>query len=285
MLTTLQKKQILELCDSVYLKITGAFNSIAPTSASGDLIVRSGSTHIRLAKGRSGQVLGVDPSISVIGIGYGEALDPRYKSVFFDDFTSYYSLCYAGTTGAGASYGGGTASGYPGNLILNTGTTSTGGVIVGQCSNNRYINTSLQLIFETVLWVPTLSTASEEFALFVGFNDFGTTISSSHPTNGIYFSYDRATDGDFWATNTVNGGSATKNVSSSAVSASGWVRLTIINTNGSVAFKVNGSTVQTHTTNIPTNPCGFSTSYRKKAGTTNRSMYLDYLYCSEELNR
>lgn len=280
------KRWVQDFGDNRWLKNDqDAFDAITPASVPGDLIVQDWGEAKALPKGRRGQVLGVDPAIPNIGIGYGEAVDPRYKSVFFDDFSTYYSLSYAGASGTGASYSGGTASGHPGGLTLTTGTTTTGGVIVGQCANNRYVNTTLQMIFETVLWVPALSTSTEEFALFAGFNDFATTISSAHPSNGIYFSYDRANDGDFWAINTANGGTRTKTVTSTAISTSGWVRLTLVNTNGVVAFQVNGNTVGQLNTNIPTNPCGFSVSYRKKAGTTSRSMYLDYLYCSEELNR
>lgn len=278
---------ILELkayFDKLYLAITGAFDSIAPTTTDGDLIVYSDGGNDRLAVGRQGQVIMADPA-QTLGMGYGEAVDPRYKTVFYDDFSNYYSQSYAGNTGAGSSYSGGTALGNPGTLTLTTGTTTTGGAIVGQCGQNRYINTTRQIIFEANVWIPTLATVSADFLAYAGFNDRGTNISANFPTNGAFFVYYRAANGDYWECQTTNGGTRTQTVTTTAIKTSGWTRLTIINTNGSIEYQIDGVTVATHTTNIPTAACSFS-AYIVNSGTTiSRSMYLDYLYCSEELNR
>jgi hypothetical protein len=278
---------ILELkayFDKLYLAITGAFDSIAPTTTTGDLIVYGDGENDRLAVGRQGQVIMADPAQS-LGMGYGEAVDPRYKTVFYDDFTNYYSQSYAGNTGTGSSYSGGTALGNPGTLTLTTGTTTTGGAIVGQCGQNRYINTTRQIIFEVCVWIPTLATVSADFLAYVGFNDRGTTINGNYPANGAYFVYYRGANGDVWACHTGSASTRTITVTASAINTGGWTRLTIINTNGSVEFQIDGTTVATHTTNIPTAACSFSAYIVNSGTTTSRSMYLDYLYCSEELNR
>lgn len=279
---------ILELkayFDKLYLAITGAFDSIAPTTTPGDLIVMGWPGNERLAKGRNGQVLTADPSVPNTGLGYGEAVNPRYKSVFYDDFATYYSQSYAGNTGTGSSFSGGTALGNPGILTLTTGTTTTGGAIAGQCSNNRYINTTRQIIFEANVWIPTLATVSADFLAYAGFNDRGTTITANFPSNGAYFVYYRGANGNVWACQTANASTRTNTVTATAIKTSGWTRLTIINTNGSVEFKIDGTTVATHTTNIPTAACSFSAYIVNSGTTTSRSMYLDYLFCSEELNR
>lgn len=280
------KRWLQDFGDNRWVKLgdAGAFDSIAPTTTTGDLVVYGDGENDRLPVGRQGQVIMADPA-ATLGMGYGEATDPRYKTVFYDDFTTYYSLTYTGFTGTGASVSAGATLGNPGILILSTGTTTTGGAIAGQCGNNRYINTTRQIIFEACVWIPTLATVSADYLAYVGFNDRGTTIDGNYPANGAYFVYYRGANGDVWACHTAIASTRTITVTTTAIKTSGWTQLTIINTNGSVEFKVDGTTVATHTTNIPTAACSFSAYIVNSGTTTSRSMYLDYLYCSEELNR
>jgi hypothetical protein len=240
-----------------------------------------------LAAGRTGQALRANAN-ATLKLDYGEAVDPRYKVVFLDDFTDYFGRCYTGTTGTGASAGGGTNAGTPGLIALSTGTTAAGGAIVGQCVNNRAINTSRQIVFETSIFLGALSSGAQEYVAFFGFNDKGTTISSAHPSNGVYFYYDRATNGDKFAVRTVNGGVNTNTVYNALTLLANTIyRLRIEITNGTVTFYINSTLVATHTTNIPVNAnvVGFSNWIQKTVGTTAVILYSDYIMMTEEVNR
>ena len=284
-LDTNEKRWVQDFGDNRWVEFIGAFNSIAPTVTKGDMIVRSGAGgNDRLAVGRNGQVLSANSS-PTLGVQWGEAVNPRYKTVFYDDYTDYVSRSYVGNTGAGATFFAGTSLGNPGQLGVTTGTTNAGGGIIGIPTQNRNINTTRRLYLEELIYLEALSTGTEEYILFVGFNDNGTTISATHPTNGAYFYYDRATNGNVWACRTMNGGASTNTVSSIAVTALSFVRLTITNTNGSIVFAVNGTTAATHTTNIPTAALSFTKSIRKKVGTTSRYLLGDYCYLTEEVSR
>lgn len=284
-LDSMDKRWVQNFGDNRWVKTIGAFDSIAPTVTKGDMIVRSGAgSNDRLAVGRGGQVLSANAS-PTLGVQWDEAVNPRYKTVFYDDYTDYYSKSYVGNTGTGATLFGATSLGNPGQLGVTTGTTNVGGGIIGIPAQNRIINTSQRLYLEELIFLEALSTALEEYIVFVGFNDNGTTISATHPNNGAYFYYDRATNGNVWACRTMKGGISTNTVSSIAVTALSFVRLTITNTNGSIVFSVNGTTAATHTTNIPTAALSFTKSIRKKVGTTSRYLLGDYCYLSEEVNR
>jgi hypothetical protein len=52
-----------------------------------------------------------------------------------------------------------------------------------------------------------------------------------------------------------------------------------------VVFKVDGNTVATHTTNIPTAAVGVGCNIRKSVGTTSRTFQMDYLYHSSAVTR
>lgn len=134
--------------------------------------------------------------------------------------------------------------------------------------------------FEARATNSALSTGAEEFQLTIGFADAFTT--TGQPVDGACFIYRRDIDGDFWVSITRSNSTETKTVS--AVAPGGYGAMTIfkvsVNSDGSSAvFQINGTTVATHTTNIPTGSSrllGCGMKLEKVAGTTARFAYVDW---------
>lgn len=163
---------------------------------------------------------------------------------------------------------------------LGTGSTSTGyGAFYKQPFVGFGDGTAYE--FEARITNGALSTAGEEFQLTVGFGDaFNAT---GQPVDGAYFIYRRDVDGDFWVAVTRSNSTETKTVT--AVAPAGYSAMTIfrvsVNADGSSAvFAIAGTTVATHTTNIPTGASrltGMGLKLEKIAGTTARFAYVDWL--------
>ena len=165
-------------------------------------------------------------------------------------------------------------NGHPGIANLSTGTNAN-----GDCSLNLQTNAMLLgggvVNMESLVYFPVLSVAGQDYFVRIGLGD-GTT-----PTvnNGVYLQYRRTVAGNFWEYGTTNGGTPTLNTSSVAVAATTWYKISLVinATASSVSFAVNGTSLGSITTNIPTtNPCGPMIQIAKDSGATARSMYVDY---------
>lgn len=134
--------------------------------------------------------------------------------------------------------------------------------------------------------VTTLSTSTDRFQLLLGFQDVVTGVAQ---VDGAYFLYDEggistgsaATPN--WQLVTCNNATRTFVTTSVAVGAATWVKLTVlVNAAGTlVTFLINGTSVGTISTNIPTasgRETGFGWLLQKSAGTTSRTFDIDYLY-------
>jgi len=144
-------------------------------------------------------------------------------------------------------------------------------------------------VFETFVCVETLSDAANRFRFVSGFGDQATNTSEG---NGVFFTYDEGgiQNGTIaspnWQCVTSVASVRTLTTTTTSVTAGAWTRLRIeVNAAGtSVSFFINGTLAATHTTNIPTwispsNTRGFDVkqSILKSIGTTNRSVFCDYL--------
>jgi hypothetical protein len=144
-------------------------------------------------------------------------------------------------------------------------------------------------VFETFLCVETLSDAANRFRFVSGFGDQAT---NGNEQNGAYFTYDEGgiqngtVASPNWQCVTSVASVRTLTTTTTSVTAGAWTRLRIeVNAAGtSVSFFINGTLAATHTTNIPTwispsNTRGFDVkqSILKSIGTTNRSVFCDYL--------
>ena len=162
---------------------------------------------------------------------------------------------------------------------MGTGTTSTGiAAFYRQPFTGFGGGTAYE--FEARITNGALSTAGEEFQLTVGFGDAFNA--AGQPVDCACFIYRRSTDGDFWVAATRSNSTETKTVT--AVAPGGYAAMTIfrvsVNADGtSAVFSINGTTVATHTTNIPTGASrltGMGMKLEKVAGTTARYAYVDW---------
>ena len=140
--------------------------------------------------------------------------------------------------------------------------------------------------YEALININTLSTALERYRMIFG---FGSVISNSSETNGVFITYDEGGTANGtvasanWQCLTVDNSVRTLTTSSTAVTASAWNKLRIeINAAGtSVVFYVNGTAIATHTTNIPLASNSryvlMKTGLAKTIGLTTRGFYCDYI--------
>jgi hypothetical protein len=140
--------------------------------------------------------------------------------------------------------------------------------------------------YEALININTFSTALERYRMIFG---FGSVISNSSETNGVFITYDEGgtangtTASANWQCVTVDNSVRTLTTSTTAVTASAWNKLRIeINAAGtSVTFYVNGVSIATHTTNIPLASNSryvlMKTGVAKTIGTATRGFYCDYI--------
>ena len=180
----------------------------------------------------------------------------------------------------------------PGIAIATTGTTTTGRGGSSYSDANiggGFLIANGELIFETLLMIPTLSNATERFHVFSGIIGNGTNY--SNPSNAIFFHYDEGgalpNASLNWKCYTINALTRTSTVTSVAVTAGQWYKLKcVINAAAtSVAFYIDGVLAATNTTNIPlaTYGYGFTSAITKTAGLTARTTQIDYSAISQTL--
>jgi hypothetical protein len=227
------------------------------------------------AKGRLTAITG--------GITY--PFDPQFYSILYEDF--------AGNTNAGnngwdaTNSGAGTAptvGGYAdvfnraiGVAHVATGTTATGRSCLSQGTSSFCLAMGAVTMRYRCL-LPLLSTGAEEFALNIG---MGNTVGAgAQQTDGVYFRYDRTVSAN-WIMETANGAVRTSTTSATAVTAAAWFLLQIdINSAGSLAtYYVNGTSIGTVSTNLPTFPNNAGTMFKivKSVGTTSRELVVDWV--------
>ena len=209
-------------------------------------------------------------------------------SAYFEDFRGVYSgLAYVFAGGLTPVYSGtGSAistvactNNEMGIFRVGVGTTATGygglrnGSTAGLCfgSGRNYLKTRVRL--------PNLSDGTDSYVVRLGWTD---GITGNAPTDGAYFRYSDTENGGRWTCVTVSNSIETTADSGVAVAANTWAKLEIeINAGATAAvFKINGGTVATITTNIPSGSArGTCTGFwiTKTAGTSSRYLDLDYV--------
>lgn len=260
--------------------LTGALSLVA---GSGITVSPSGSD-ITIACTVSGTVTPYTASTLVErnSLGLIEDINPSQQLSWWDDFDTQN---VNGTTNWGNnSTAGGSAqvqtpfSGDPGHIgiiQLETGTETTG---VG----NIYKDVSMFLGGATLDWeglvqLSALSNSTDTYSVEIGAGN----IENAEPYNGFWFSYSNGVNGGDWTANTGNG-STTSVDTGVAAAANAWVKLRMVAAaNGSeVTFYINGTSVATISTTLPTTsatPFGHGLQIRKSAGTTGRTLYVDYV--------
>lgn len=172
---------------------------------------------------------------------------------------------------------------HPGIVSLNTGTTAT-----GRCSLflSAALTTNTMKPYAgsfRMVWyvqVPVLSNGTDRFQFRMGFGDTNT----ADWANGIYFEYDDTISAN-WSLKTANASTRTLVNSGVAVGAGQWIKLEIFTNNAAVSFSyaINGTTVGTINTNMPTLDVSPLISLNKTVGTVTRSCYIDYFVLDYKL--
>lgn len=191
-------------------------------------------------------------------------------------------------TGTGSSANGNTGILTSGNdtfgvLELATGTTTTG--IASAYLSQNAILFGYGILYATLrVYMPNTSTTAQPYNVRIGFLD---NFITAGPQNGAYF-FGTGGNTPAWNGITINGGTATSTASGISIASATWYKLAIlVNSNASsVQFFIDDNLVVTNTTNIPTaNTTGFGAMISKSsAGTTSRSLYVDYARMSCAMN-
>jgi hypothetical protein len=223
----------------------------------------------------------------------------------YDRFRSkieYFEDCFgASVDGAGANFLAQNVSGTSATInnisvledgifgvwALETGTTSTGrsALFSGRAAAGAALMLGQGVTkIKTKIKLPTLSTSGDRYKIIFGFVGDCTT---STVTDGVYFDYNEASSIN-WRMCTSNDTTRTETPSAVVVANNQWIRLEIIiDDNASlVSYVLNGSTIGTVTTNIPSD-VGDAVSpilgIWKSAGSSNRTIQTDYVAMSTEL--
>lgn len=180
--------------------------------------------------------------------------------------------------------GGAAFTNFAGTMRLDTGTSATGAPTL-VLANNIYLGTNASFlptniaysyVMESKVTLINLSTVTEEYKVRYG---FGLGTASTAPTNGIYFEYDRLTSVN-WICYTVSGGVSTQTITTIPVAVFNfdqtYLRIEVDAARAAAVFKINGSTVATVSTNLPTVPAIGGYHMVKSAGTTSRLFQVDW---------
>lgn len=180
-----------------------------------------------------------------------------------------------------------------GLMGLRTGTASNGrAAIMNDPQVGVYIRAgSGKLVFETSVFMRTLSTSSDRYHCYFG---VGTNIVGGAQTSGCVFLYDEggvstgSSASANWQIQTAASNSRTYFSTSVAVQASTWYnfQIEIDETASSVKYYINNTLVRTETTNIPSTAANLIglMSIVKNVGTTDVGIILDYVGIKKKFN-
>lgn len=191
--------------------------------------------------------------------------------------TTYWNgVGYLTVNGASASIIGiGTTEDHPGVAAVRTGTATTGrAALMG--SNVGVEFGGGEWHFLSVCQITTAGDVTNNYTVRFGFGDND----AGEPTDGAYFRYNYNVNGGEWEAVTRAGGVETGSATDTnvALDTANYVKFEIIVNAGatSVDFLINGSTVATNTTNIPTAGTGIlACSIIKSAGASSRQVHMD----------
>ncbi len=198
--------------------------------------------------------------------------------ILWEDFLSNTA---AGNTGATSStISGGTAtiltaeSNYMGMCRLSTGASSASAYSnLFWGSANIFLGNGI-LTLESLIRISTLSTSAERYIVRIGLHDSV----NGEATNGVYLKYDESTSAN-WIICSYASSVGTETTSSTAVSGNTWIKVKIVvnAAASSVEYFINGTSIGTITTNIPTSPSGIRLHILKSVGTTARVLDIDFV--------
>lgn len=170
--------------------------------------------------------------------------------------------------------------GHPGQCVLDCGTDTTGraSLTSGIGVNQLLLGNGAVVIEADVYLLDALSDGTDSYTLLLGLSD-GTTTAGN---DAVCFRYTHSVNGGRWQAVTRSNGAETASDTGVAVASTTWYKLRAeINAAAtSVTFFINGASVATIATNIPSGS-GRQTVPRfaivKSAGTNARRLAIDYI--------
>jgi hypothetical protein len=161
--------------------------------------------------------------------------------------------------------------------IYNTEThTATNGAS-GLAGANSYVFSQFaRLSFAANMRIVTLADGTNSYRILIGFNSSNSAADSGLTRSaGLFYSNANAN----WQAITYNSSVGTTTDTGVAAVADGSYNTFCVRANGtaSVEFLINGVTVATHTTNIPSSTVTPYVTIAKSAGATSRTIRLDYI--------
>jgi len=166
-------------------------------------------------------------------------------------------------------------------VVCATGTTTTGRSANYDGDESLWFANGWTWMLEIRVCAETLADATQDYAVYVGFCDNNAT--ANEPNDGAYFKYVRSVTGTFWVATTANNGSRTSTTSAVAPVALTMqvLKINVNEAGDSVEFRIDGTLVATHTSDIPTasaRSTGIGQKIVKSAGTTSCNLYIDYIH-------
>jgi len=174
------------------------------------------------------------------------------------------------------------------NVNTTTATVGYGNIYIGHNATPNFILGGGITSYETLIWLPNLSTSGERFSCLIGFSSG--VLNQNNSANNIAFLYD---EGNIafggaggasanWRAVTTDSGTRTFTDTGVVVNAGAFIKLKIVvNANASsVGFYIDNTLVATHTTNIPsgnTKRVSVRNYIQKSVGSTQRLLILDYV--------
>lgn len=196
----------------------------------------------------------------------------------FDDFAANNTLRFltADTRNSGGSAGQNGVNDPPrsGVWTIQTNTATNGGGAIS--GNIGYVFSGWQrLSFAGNLRIVTLADGTNSYRIFCGFNSsYDSTTAPTTRSAGLFYDNNNAN----WQAYTYNSSVGTITDTGVAAVADGSYNtfLTRINGTSSVQFFINNALVATHTTNIPSTNVCTTLALNKTAGTTSRTIFVDW---------
>lgn len=216
--------------------------------------------------------------------------DPRRTFDWFEDCTaelgttSSDSEWVTNLNGAGAAVALVAVAGVPGVWQFTSGTASNGSAFAIRANTDSNTSTptvtldaSQSVEFHARLRVPTLPDATNTFIADAGWREAFTL----NPLVIMRMVYDSGSGNVYFGALVRNAaGTSTSSTFTSGpvVAANTWYRMKIAALSGSIAFYANDNLLGTITTNTPTEGMTMYTGITKSAGTTSRTVQVDYLW-------
>lgn len=264
-----------------------SFDSLAPTTTKGDLIVHDATTNVRLPVGTDGQVLTADSTDTNglvwedVSAGYDVSNfsgGKEYICEMFMGLTPNYSLGWSIAVANGGSVANTIISGHAGVVQLARNTTATGKAII-RLANNSYLPYAFKKGW--YVQIPTLSDGTNRFDTEMG---IGFAFDGSSPvSDGFFFRYVDDENSGNWTINST-AASSTTTADTGIAADTNWNYFEIESNaaSTSISFYINGVETANSplTTNIP-GPAAFMVPHARIGGTdgtSNRVLNIDSFY-------